>query len=555
MPGFFINDANSRRWMMKITCCGAAGTVTGSNYLVEADGVRLLVDCGMFQGTRQLEERNRLNFPYRPETITHLLLTHAHIDHSGLIPKLVHDGFQNTILCTPATANLCKIMLADSAHIQEMEAGWQNHKKRRAGRSRLINPLYVQENVNTAMKLFRPLDYDQDIILSPKVRARFRDGGHILGSAIIELWVKEDGRETKVVFSGDLGNINQPIIADPTTINEADILFIESTYGDRLHLSMEDTNKKFQEIIIAAHQDGGNLIIPSFAVGRTQEILYILNELFEGKKIPYMDVYLDSPLAISATEIFQKHPECFDAETMDKLKSGDNPLKFPGLKFTRSTEESMRLNKITKGAIIIAASGMCNAGRIKHHLHYNLWKPNAHVALVGYQAEGTTGRLIVDGADRVKIFGEYVAVKAHIHSISGFSAHADQKGLLDWTRHFKQPPVNTVIVHGEPHAAKTFSDKLIQRGWHTSIPKIGDVIDVTPELGIAFSTEKAVEKLEFETEIQHSWNDLDDIVDRLDIMEDISDFQTRESLAPKLREINQRLDEVKSYLDGREVKR
>jgi metallo-beta-lactamase family protein len=540
---------------MKITCCGAAGTVTGSNYLVEAEGVRLLIDCGMFQGTRQLEERNRLNFPYNPETITHLLLTHAHIDHSGLIPKLVHNGFQGTILCTPATADLCEIMLADSAHIQEMEAGWQNRKKKRAGRSRFIEPLYTQKDVSAAMKFFRPLAYDQEIILSPRVRARYRDAGHILGSAIIELWIKENGKEIKLVFSGDLGNSNQPIIADPTPISKADVLFIESTYGDRFHRSMEDTNKEFQEIIIAAHRDGGNLIIPAFAVGRTQEILYIINELYQKKQIPHMDVYLDSPLAISATNIFLKHPECYDTETMNKLRNGDNPLKFPGFKFSRSTEESMRLNKITKGAIIIAASGMCNAGRIKHHLRYNLWRPEAHVVLVGYQAQGTTGRLIVDGADRVKIFGEYVAVKAHCHTIGGFSAHADQKGLLNWTEHFNQPPINTVIVHGEPQAAETFSNKLIEKGWHTSVPKIGDIIDVTPELGIAFSTEKAVEKLEFETEIEHSWNDLEEIMERLDRMEDIIDLHTRESLAPKVRKINQRLDEVKSYLAGREVKR
>lgn len=538
---------------MKITCCGAAGTVTGSNYLLEADGVKILIDCGMFQGTRQLEERNRLDFPYKPESITHLLLTHAHIDHSGLIPKLVKNGFKGIILCTPATVDLCSIMLADSAHIQEMEAGWQNRKKKRAGRARLIEPLYTQEDVSKAMKLFRPLYYNQEIMLSPEVRTRYQDAGHILGSAIIELWVKENGKEIKLVFSGDLGNLNQPIIADPTPVDEADILFIESTYGNRFHPSMEDTNKEFQDIIVAAHQDGGNLIIPSFAVGRTQEILYILNELYQQKKIPYMDVYLDSPLAISATEIFLKHPECFDPETMEKLRDGDNPLKFPGFKFSRSTEESMSLNKITKGAIIIAASGMCNAGRIKHHLHYNLWRPEAHIALVGYQAEGTTGRLIVDGADRVKIFGEYVAVKAHIHSISGFSAHADQKGLLNWAGHFNQPPTNTVIVHGEPEAAETFSRKLIQKGWHTSVPKIGDVIDVTSELGIGFSTEEAVEKLEFESEIQRSWNDLDEIVDRLDTMEDIIDLHTRETLAPRLREINQRLDEVKRFLANREV--
>ncbi|MBW1645774.1 MAG: MBL fold metallo-hydrolase, partial [Deltaproteobacteria bacterium] len=471
---------------MKITCVGGAGTVTGSNHLIEADGVRLLVDCGMFQGSRELDERNQLDFPYDPASITHLLLTHAHIDHSGLIPKLVRQGFQGAIICTPATADLCQIMLADSAHIQESEAEWRNRKKKRSGLKRLIEPLYTQADAEMAMDYFRPLAYDTDIIMSPQVRARFRDAGHILGSAIVELWVEENGHRTKLVFSGDLGNLNQPIIADPTPVEEADVVFIESTYGDRLHKSMPDTKEELRQVILAAHRDGGNVIIPSFAVGRTQELLYVLSELYIKNQVPKMAVYLDSPLAISATEIFLRHPECFDEETIARLHNGEHPLDFPGTHFTRRTEESMALNRITKGAIIIAASGMANAGRIKHHLRYNLWRPEAHIVFVGYQAEGTTGRKIVDGAKRVRIFGEYVAVNAHCHNITGLSAHADQRGLLNWLGSFKKPPKLVNIVHGEPEAARVFSEKIAaELHYPVRVPAMGEVIDIDLATGVA----------------------------------------------------------------------
>ncbi|MFH2013331.1 MAG: MBL fold metallo-hydrolase [Pseudomonadota bacterium] len=539
---------------MKVTCVGAAETVTGSNYLIEAEGVKILVDCGMFQGSRQMEERNYLDFPYDPGTVSRLLLTHAHIDHSGLIPKLVRDGFSGSILCTPATADLCRIMLADSAHIQETEAEWQNRKKRRAGRERLLEPLYTKENAEEAMKYFEPIKYGNDIVLSPYARARFSNAGHILGSAIIELWVKEKDREVKIVFSGDLGSTNQPIIKDPTYIQEADVVFIESTYGNRIHKSKESTYQELKEVIKTAHKDGGNVVIPAFAVERTQEVLYILNELYQKKQIPHMDVYIDSPLAISATEIFLKHPECFDEETLNKLRTGNHPLDFPGMYFSRSAEESMRLNEIEKGAIIIAASGMAHAGRIKHHLRYNLWRPEAHIVFVGYQAQGTTGRYIVDGAKHVKIFGEEVSVKAKIHTIGGFSAHADKDALLKWLGHFNPKPSATVIVHGEPSSSHAFSNYVSEElDMSPLVPQLGEIIDLDIAMGEFRKEGITVEPLEFDAELDNTWERLDDIINRIGDIEDIPDFKIRESLAPKLREINERLNEIREHLAGKEI--
>ena len=536
---------------MKVTCVGAAGTVTGSNYLVEGDGVKILVDCGMFQGLRQLEELNHMGFPYDPKTVTHLLLTHAHIDHCGLVPKLVRHGFSGVILSTPATADLCKIMLADSAHIQEIEARWRNRKKRRAGRGRLIEVLYTQEDAAAALEYFQPINYDKDIVLSPTLRARFRDAGHILGSAIIELWIKERDREVKLVFSRDLGSTDQPIIRNPTYIKEADVVFIESTYGNRLHKSKESTYKELQDVIIAAHKDGGNVVIPAFALERTQEVIYILNELYHKKQIPRMDVYVDSPLAISATEIFTNHPECFDEATMGKLVAGDHPLDFPDMHFTRSAEESMALNEIKNGAIIIAASGMGHAGRIKHHLRHNLWRPEAHVVFVGYQAQGTTGRLIVDGAGHVKIFGEEVTVAANIHTIGGFSAHADRDGLVKWLDYFDPKPSATVIVHGETSSSMAFSDHVNERlGVVPIVPKLGEIIDLDMALGEFRKEGVMVSPLQFNVELDRTWEELDDILSRVGDMEDIQDFNVREGLAPRLREVNKRLNEIKEYLAG-----
>ncbi len=530
---------------------GAAGTVTGSNYLVEAEGVKILVDCGMFQGLRQLEERNYIDFPYDPKTVTHLFLTHAHIDHSGLIPKLVRHGFSGVILSTTATTDLCKIMLADSAHIQEVEARWRNRKKKRAGRGRLIEVLYTQEDAEASMGYFQPTNYDKDVTLSPALRARFSDAGHILGSAIIELWIKERDREVKLVFSGDLGSTDQPIIRNPTYIKEADVVFIESTYGNRLHKSKKGTYQELKEVIIAAHQDGGNVVIPAFAVERTQEVLYVLNELYHEKQIPHMDVYVDSPLAISATEIFANHPECFDEATIAKLRTGDHPLEFPGMHFSRSAEESMALNEIKKGAIIIAASGMGHAGRIKHHLRHNLWRPEAHVVFVGYQAQGTTGRLIVDGARHVKIFCEEVTVRANIHTIGGFSAHADRDGLLKWLDYFDPRPAATVIVHGEASSSLAFGDYVNEKlGLVPIVPQLGEIIDLDVTLGEFRKEGIMVSSLEFNTELDRTWEELDDVLSRVGDLEDIQDFNVRESLAPRLREVNKKLNEIREYLAG-----
>jgi metallo-beta-lactamase family protein len=539
---------------MKVTCVGGAGTVTGSNYLIEAKGVKILVDCGMFQGLRELEERNYMDFPYNPQTVSHLFLTHAHIDHSGLIPKLAREGFYGTILCTEATADLCEIMLADSAYIQNMEAEWRNRKKRRAGRERFIEALYTQFDVKNVMKLFRPVNYGQEVTISPNVRVRLNDAGHILGSAIVELWIEENGTEVKLVFSGDLGSTNQPIIKDPTYIESADVVFIESTYGNRLHKSKESTYEEIKQVIIDAHKDGGNVVIPAFAVERTQEVLYILNELYQEKQIPYMDVYLDSPLAVSATDIFLKHPECFDEETMKKLSTGDHPLDFERMHLIRSVEESRRLNEVEKGAIIIAASGMAHAGRIKHHLRHNLWRQEAHIVFVGYQANGTTGRLIVDGAKHVKIFGEEVKVRAKVHTIGGFSAHADRDGLVKWLQNFNPKPRISVIVHGEPNSSIAFSDYVREQlGLDTIVPQLGEVIDLDIAMGEFKKEGIAVTPLEFSKELDQTWLELDDIITRLGDMEDIGNYEVRESLAPRLRDINKKLVEIRENMAGKEI--
>ncbi|MBN2232594.1 MAG: MBL fold metallo-hydrolase [Deltaproteobacteria bacterium] len=537
---------------MKITCIGGAGTVTGSCYLVEADNTRLLVDCGMFQGSREADERNYQEFSFDPATVSHLLLTHAHIDHSGLIPRLVHRGFAGGIICTPPTADLCAIMLADSAHIQEMEAEWRNRKKKRAGRHRFIEPLYTMEQAHEANRYFRPLPFNREIVLSPAVRARFRVAGHILGSAFIELWLKENGREVKVVFSGDLGNTGQPIIRDPDTVADADVVFIESTYGNRCHKPMDASIEELRQAIIGAHGEGGNVIVPSFAVGRTQELLYIVSELAEQRRIPPMRVFVDSPLAISATEIFLAHPECFDATTLARLSNGTHPLDFPGLHFSRTTDESRALNELTGGAIIIAAAGMANAGRIKHHLRYNLWRPEARIVFVGYQAVGTTGRYIVDGAERVTIFGEKVAVKASIHTIGGFSAHADRDGLTRWLGAIEKPPRAVYIVHGERQAAEDFRRHVeATLGLAATVPLEGDIIDPAAATEAPRKTVTGPHPT-FEAAIDHAWSELDVIADRLSTWEDLPDAATREHLAPQLAEINRRLQEVESCLAGHE---
>lgn len=467
---------------MKLEFLGAARTVTGSSYLIETrDGKRFLVDCGMFQGNKEREELNRADFPYFPGEVDFLLLTHAHIDHSGLIPKLAKNGFRGQIVTTSATADLCEVMLPDSGHIQETEAEWHNRKGRRAGQEE-IEPLYTAEDALACLKYFRRVRYDQVVELTPQVRVNFRDAGHILGSAIIEMWVKEGAKEVKIVFSGDLGNIDQPIIRDPTIIEDADYLVLESTYGMRLHETNEDKVEKLREVLISTLKRRGNLVIPSFAVGRTQDLLYELNRLFKTGAVPRIPTYIDSPLAVSATEIFRRNPDCFDEQTRKMLANQDDPFAFEGLTYVRTVEESKAINEIQHPVIIVSASGMADAGRIKHHLKHNLWRPECSVLFVGYQAEGTLGRQLHDGAKLVTVLGEKVVVKARIASIDGFSAHADQRGLLNWLGRMKRLPKTVFIVHGEEQAAVTLSDKITEEyGVKAFIPERGDVAQLASD--------------------------------------------------------------------------
>lgn len=466
---------------MKLTFCGAAGTVTGSCYLLEIENKKLLVDCGMFQGGSEAEEMNYKPFRFNPAEIDLLILTHAHIDHSGRIPQLVRRGFKGSIITAAPTFELCKIMLPDSAFIQESEAEWQNKKRKRAGKD-IIEPLYTIKDAEASLKLFMPVEYGKIIQPDSRINIRFNDAGHILGSGIIELWLSENGKEVKLVFSGDLGNKDVPIMHDPALIDIADYVIMESTYGDRLHNDTQDKVQVLQDIILETIARNGNVVIPSFAVERTQELLYILNMLKEAEdsKIRNVPVYVDSPLAINATEIFQDFLPYMDAETQSYISKGDNPFDFPNLIFTRTSDESKAINFAKGSSIIISASGMCEAGRIKHHLKHNLWREESSIVFVGYQAQNTLGRRIKDGEKTVKIFGEEISVKAQIHSIEGFSGHADQKGLLNWIGSFKKKPKKVFLVHGEEAALSELSRLIsVNYGIVNEVVQLGQTVELT----------------------------------------------------------------------------
>ncbi|OHB70974.1 MAG: MBL fold hydrolase [Planctomycetes bacterium RBG_16_41_13] len=445
---------------MRITFIGAARMVTGSCFYLQTKEINLLIDCGFFQGTKENEERNADPFPFDPSGIHYLLLTHAHLDHSGLIPKLVRDGFKGKILATNATVELCRIMLMDSAYIQERDAEWDNKKRVRAGKP-LLTPLYTADEAAISLDYFQGIEYGTIEEIGDGIKVRFQNAGHILGSAIVELWINEDASgEKKLVFSGDLGQKNIPVVSDPTPIEEGDYVFIESTYANRKHKGIDETTEEFRQAVTESLKREGNIIIPAFAVGRTQNILYLLKKLSLEGRLDHLQVFVDSPMAIRATRITLNHPECLDDETLELIREG----KFSGsnlsLKFTEAVEESMALNKIKRGAIIISASGMCNAGRIRHHLKHNLWRPECSVIFVGFQAYGTLGRRIVEGAARVKLFGEEIAVKAKIYTIGGLSAHADQAGLMDWLNKFKRKPRRIFVIHGEEETALGFVDAI-----------------------------------------------------------------------------------------------
>lgn len=454
---------------MKITFLGATKMVTGSNFLVEGAGKKFLVDCGMYQGGDRDEMQNHEPFAYDVNEIDFMLLTHAHIDHSGRIPKLYKEGYRNPVITTKATRDLCSIMLPDSGHIQEQEIEWRNRKRMREGKEALP-PLYTAQDAIDTMEIFKPVNYDEIIEIDPNIYVRFNDAGHMLGSAIIEIWVKEDGKETKAVFTGDLGNNDIPLLSSPTMIDNCDYLVMESTYGGRLHIRNDEKANLFLNIVSETLDKGGTVVIPSFAVGRTQEILYELNNLkdaqdseeFKKKYATLMKapVYVDSPLAISATEVFRENANLFDEETQALIERGDNPLEFPGLQFTRTADESKALNEKNESAIIISASGMCEVGRIKHHLKHHLWDPNSTVLFVGYQAPGTLGRRIVDGEKVVRIFGEEIAVNARIEYIEGYSGHADQEWLMNFIYSFITKPKHVFLVHGEPNRQEILKAKI-----------------------------------------------------------------------------------------------
>ncbi|MBM4278575.1 MAG: MBL fold metallo-hydrolase [Deltaproteobacteria bacterium] len=449
---------------MRVTFLGGVRTVTGSATLFEKGSLKWLVDCGMFQGGKEIEKKNYHTGSYHPSDLSFILLTHAHIDHSGLIPKLFREGFRGKVVCTKATLDLCEVMLRDSGHIQEMEAEWQSRKDRRSG-GKGAAPLYTVKDAEKSLKCFFTVNYNEMVSLADGLNVRFQDAGHIPGSAIIELWVKEGGEEKKLVFSGDLGNSGQPIVRDPSLIKEADLLWLESTYGNRLHKSREETVQELLKIVQEAIGHQAKVIIPAFAVERTQNIIYTLGQFMREGLIPSLPVYIDSPLAISATEIFKKNSDCFDQETKEILSRGGSPLDLPEIIYTRTTEESKAINEDEGPGIIISASGMCDSGRIKHHLKHHLWREKSHIVFLGYQGEGTIGRRIVDGAESVRLFGEEIAIKAHIHTLGGFSAHADQKGLLEWLSHFENPKLEVFVVHGEEKVSMELS-QLIREQFH-----------------------------------------------------------------------------------------
>ena len=449
---------------MKIMFCGASMDVTGSCHLITTDSHKILLDCGQFQGGKEMEKLNYEPFPFDAEEIECVLLSHAHIDHCGRIPLLVKRGFKGQIYCTDATADLLAVMLKDSAHIHEKDAEWQSRKNARTGKPP-VEPLYTMRDAENALKLVKPVLYDQLVEINEQMRIVFNDAGHILGSAITELWVDEGETTSKIVFSGDLGVEDRPILRNPKKIKKADYVICESTYGNRLHPANSTSIDELIDITLKTVKRGGSVVIPSFAVGRTQELIYQFNMFYEQhaeyqKDLENINVYIDSPMATTATEVFKKNAQVFDEETKAFILSGDNPLDFKNLKFTRNTADSQMLNADTSAKIIISASGMCEAGRIRHHLKHTLWDARNSIVFVGYQAEGTLGRSLVQGASEVKLFGEPISVNAEIYNLEGFSGHADQHGLIDWLSGFQTAPKQIFLVHGEYQSKHDFADKI-----------------------------------------------------------------------------------------------
>ena len=458
---------------IKLNFFGAAQNVTGSCYLVEANGARILIDCGLYQ-ERDFKQRNWDAFPVPPATVDAVLLTHAHLDHCGRLPKLVKDGFRGKIFCTPATADIAQIIMKDSAFLQEEDIKHKKARHEEQGKTSPFpyEPLYTVADVDKTIPLLTPVGYKTSIPVASGMTAIFREAGHIFGSTSIRLSVEQGIESRTILFSGDVGRWNMPIINDPDPFDEADYVLVESTYGDRTHGETKDIPGELARIINETNKAGGNIVIPSFAVERTQELLYHLNGLLRENRIPHLLTFVDSPMAIKVTDIFKKHPELFDEETRELLRKGIHPCDLPGLTMANTVDQSKAIGHIKGTAIIIAGSGMCTGGRIKHHLKNNISRPESTILFVGYQAVGTLGRLILDGVDPVRIFGENQPVKARIKKIDGFSAHADQNELLRWITALKKAPRRVFITHGEPDAANAFKKLLTEKtGWPCIVPQ------------------------------------------------------------------------------------
>lgn len=506
---------------MKIQFCGASSGVTGSCHLISTDNFKILLDCGQFQGNKALEAMNHEEFPFNPAEVDCMILSHAHIDHCGRIPLLVKRGFKGNIYCTDATADLVEVMLKDSGYIHEKEAEWQNRKNERAGKP-LVEPLYTYNDALDALQYIKPVLYDQLIEINPELRIVFNDAGHILGSAITELWVTEGDHTAKIVFSGDLGVMERPILRNPTIIKKADYVIMETTYGNRLHPNNSLDVQQLLDIILNTSKRGGTTVIPSFAVGRTQELIYELNNFYDHHpeyqaNLENLMVYVDSPMATTATQVFRKNAQVFDEEMKELITSGDDPLDFKNLKFTRTTDDSKQLNMNRTPKVIISASGMCEAGRIRHHLKHNLWDEKSSVVFVGYQAEGTMGRLLLDGTDKVTLFGEEVQVKAEIHNLEGFSGHADRDGLFDWLSGFQKEPKHIFLVHGETESKEGFAEYVKENLGYEPIVVRGN-------------SEFILEK--------------DELINKEEALKDAMDSEALEITKSKIADINRRLETI-----------
>ncbi|MBI2467494.1 MAG: MBL fold metallo-hydrolase [Candidatus Rokubacteria bacterium] len=462
--------------MATIECLGGAGTVTGSKFLVEADGRRLLVDCGLFQGLKELRQRNWTRLPLEPGRIDWVALTHGHIDHTGYLPRLVKDGFDGRVYATGATAGLVRILLPDSGHLQEEEAAY--HNKRGTSKHQPALPLYTAEEGLSAANRVTGVAWGEPLTLAGGIRIAFRSAGHILGSASVAVDLGEGPTRRRVLFSGDVGRFGAPILTDPAPIGEADYVVVESTYGDRRHVA-EPIPVQLERAVAAAVRRGGAVVVPAFAVGRAQELLYHLSELERAGRIARLPTYVDSPMAVDATALYAAHPEEFDAEMRRRVAAGDSPFRYPDLRFARSAEESRAINEVRGPVLIIAGSGMASGGRVLHHLRLRLPDPRTTVLLVGYQAPATRGRLLQEGARSVRIFGDEVPVRARVEAIHGLSAHADRDGLMRWLRTASRPPRRVVVVHGEPAPAGALAAEIRRElGWDAGVPRYRDRVPI-----------------------------------------------------------------------------